>query len=109
MYSLAQTKQTETQASDCIFRKPRKNPFVLETRIDLKPGDVIRSENVCTGKAQCLADNPITGPFSDSNDIIGRVVAIDMPAGTVITGVFLQPLGPMQMESRLRNFWRRCR
>lgn len=109
MYSCAYTTNIEPQKSDAIFKKPRKNPLVLVTRIDLKPGDIIRSESVSTGKAQCLADNPITGPFSDANDIIGRVVEIDLPAGTVITGAFLQPLGPVQMETRLRNFWRRCR
>jgi len=109
MYSCAYTTNVDPQSSDSIFRKPRKNPFVLETRVDLKPGDILKTENVCNGKAQCLADNPITGPFSDANEIIGRVVAIDLPAGTVITGAFLQPLGPMQMETRLRNFWRRCR
>lgn len=109
MYSCAQTINTEPQSPTSVFKKPRKNPLVLETRIDLKPGDVLRPDNVCTGNAQCLADNPITGPFSDANDIVGRVVAVDLPAGTVITGAFLQPLAPMQMESRLRNFWRRCR
>lgn len=109
MYSLVQTIPIELQDSDPIFRKPTKTPLVLQTRIDLKPGDVLRPENLCTGSTQCHADNPITGPFSNANDIIGRVVATDLAAGTTITGTFLQPLGPMQMESRLRNFWRRCR
>jgi len=77
--------------------------------VELKPGDVVRGEHLTKGLAACLADNPITGPFSDANDIIGRVVATAIPVGTVITGAYLVALGPAQMDARLRNFWRRCK
>jgi hypothetical protein len=41
--------------------------------------------------------------------VIGRVAAVDIAAGTVVTGAYLVQLSRLQMESRLRNFWRRCK
>lgn len=81
----------------------------LVARVDLHPGEVIRVEHTGQGEVLCLADNPITGPFSHPSDIVGRVVALAIPRGTVITGAYLEALGPAQINSRLRNFWRRCK
>ncbi len=83
--------------------------MALQTVIGLKVGDVIRPEHLGRSAVVCLADNPILGPFSESNDVVGRVAGEDIPAGTVITGAVLVALSRSQLEHRLRNFWRRCK
>ncbi|MBX3134658.1 hypothetical protein KF707_00385 [Candidatus Obscuribacterales bacterium] len=87
----------------------RSEPSALQSVIGLKVGDVIRPEHLGRSAVVCLADNPIHGPFRESNDLVGRVASEDIPAGTVITGAVLVALSRSQLEHRLRNFWRRCK
>ncbi len=91
----------------CAHTSPA--PVVLESSVLLKAGEIIQPKHLQPGRDRCIAYNPLTGPFSHHTDLVGRVAARDIPAGTVITGSYLLPLAPSQMEARLRNFWRKCR
>ena len=112
MHSLASTTDFSVPLNPVPAPQAKRKapgPVVLEAGVDLYPGDVLRVEHVRKGRAHCLADNPLTGPFSDASDLVGRVVAREIPEGTTITGMYLAPLGPSQMATRLRNFWRKCK
>ncbi|MBX9668311.1 MAG: hypothetical protein K2X93_11855 [Candidatus Obscuribacterales bacterium] len=91
-----------------VFSQPAPRPKALIVRSSLCPGDVIREEHVTRGSMKCLADNPLTGPFSQADDVIGRVVRNPLPEGTIITGDYLVPLAPAQVSARLGRFWRKC-
>ncbi len=80
---------------------------VLVAAEDLAPGQVIGAEHVRPADGGNLHGyNPITGPFRIPQEVIGRVVALDVPAGATITGENLLPLNHQQQSKRLADFWR---
>ncbi len=91
-----------------VFSPPVARPQALVARTLLNPGQMICEEHVAKGEVKCLADNPLTGPFSQADDVVGRVVEKTLPEGTVITGEYLVPLAPSQVSARLGRFWRKC-
>lgn len=112
MYSVVYNVDRNFPGSAGTLGKPVEqvtDPLVLVANVDLKAGDVIRTGHLSHGSATCHANNPLTGPFSDQGELVGRVAARDIPAGTTITGSYLMPLAPSQMAAKLRNFWQKCR
>lgn len=86
------------------------NHGVFYAKIALKPGRVIQPTDLSRSRSETFghAFNPITGPFDDQSELVGRVVVQEISAGTVITGAYLVPLSPVQQQNALRRFWTRC-
>ena len=83
---------------------------VVEAKISLKPGRIIQPTDLMRRKSYTTghAFNPITGPFNDQSELVGRVVTQEISAGEVITGAHLVPLSLLAQQNALRRFWTRC-
>ena len=86
--------------------KPVRYSVLVATQ-DLMPGQIICAEHIRPADGGNLHGyNPIMGPFRNEQELIGRVVALDVPAGATITGENLLPLSHQQQVKRFAEFWR---